>query len=87
MKAGVGTFMSAYMNINDVPASGNRWLLRDVLRGEWGFGGFVVSDAFAVGNLVTQGFARDARDAASALQLRVWMWTWRATRTLITSPD
>ena len=62
--AGVGTFMSAYMDLNDVPASGNRWLLRDVLRGEWGFGGFVVSDAFAVGNLVTQGFAHDARDAA-----------------------
>jgi len=63
-KAGVGTFMSAYMDLNDVPASGNRFLLRDVLRGEWGFGGFVVSDAFAVGSLVTQGFARDGRDAA-----------------------
>jgi beta-glucosidase len=56
--------MSAYMDLNDVPASGNRWLLRDVLRGEWGFQGFVVSDAFAVANLVTQGFARDGRDAA-----------------------
>jgi beta-glucosidase len=64
VKAGVGTFMSAYMDLNDVPASGNRWLLRDVLRGEWGFKGFVVSDAFAVGSLVTQGFARDGRDAA-----------------------
>lgn len=64
VKAGVGTFMSAYMDLNDVPASGNRWLLRDVLRGEWGFQGFVVSDAFAVLNLATQGFARDARDAA-----------------------
>jgi len=64
LKAGVGTFMSAYMDLNDVPASGNRFLLRDVLRGEWGFKGFVVSDALAVGNLVTQGFARDGRDAA-----------------------
>jgi beta-glucosidase len=64
VKAGVGTFMSAYMDLNDVPATGNRWLLRDVLRGEWGFQGFVVSDAFAVGSLVTQGFARDGRDAA-----------------------
>jgi len=64
VKAGVGTFMSAYMDLNDVPASGNRWLLDDVLRGEWGFQGFVVSDAFAVGSLVTQGFARDGRDAA-----------------------
>jgi beta-glucosidase len=64
LKAGVGTFMSAYMDLNDVPAGGNRFLLHDVLRGEWGFQGFVVSDAFAVGNLVTQGFARDGRDAA-----------------------
>lgn len=64
VKAGVGTFMSAYMDLNNVPASGNRWLLWDVLRGEWGFEGFVVSDAFAVGNLVIQGHSRDARDAA-----------------------
>ncbi len=64
VKAGVGTFMSAYMDLNNVPASGNRWLLHDVLRGEWEFQGFVVSDAFAVGNLVIQGFARDGRDAA-----------------------
>jgi beta-glucosidase len=64
VKAGVGTFMSAYMDLNDVPATGNRFLLRDVLRTEWGFEGFVVSDAFAVGNLVIQGFARDGRDAA-----------------------
>lgn len=64
LRAGVGTFMSAYMDLNDVPASANRWLLQDVLRGEWGFQGFVVSDAFAVDNLVVQGFARDRRDAA-----------------------
>jgi beta-glucosidase len=65
VKAGVGTFMSAYMDLNNVPASGNRWLLHDILRGEWGFQGFVVSDAFAVANLVIQGFARDGRDAAA----------------------
>lgn len=64
VKAGVGTFMSAYMDLNNVPAGGNRWLLRDILRGEWDFQGFVVSDAFAVGSLVVQGFARDGRDAA-----------------------
>jgi beta-glucosidase len=63
-KAGVATFMSAYMDLNNVPATGNSFLLRDVLKGEWGFQGFVVSDAMAVGSLVTQGFARDGRDAA-----------------------
>ena len=64
VKAGVGTFMSAYMDLNNVPASGSRWLLQDILREEWGFAGFVVSDAMAVGNLVIQGFAADLRDAA-----------------------
>jgi beta-glucosidase len=64
-KAGVGSFMSAYMDLNEVPAGGNPWLLRDVLKGEWGFSGFVVSDAIAVRNLLIQGFARDGRDAAA----------------------
>lgn len=62
--AGVGSAMSAYMNLNDVPATGNAFLLRDVLRKQWGFKGFVVSDANAVGNLVTHGFAQDKSDAA-----------------------
>jgi beta-glucosidase len=63
-EAGVGSFMSAYMDLNDVPASGNRFLLQDVLRRAWDFQGFVVSDAFAVRSLVTHGFARDPEDAA-----------------------
>jgi beta-glucosidase len=64
LEAGVGTFMSAYMDLNDIPASANPFLLQDVLRREWKFDGFVVSDAMAVGNLVTQGFAADRADAA-----------------------
>ncbi len=62
--AGVGCVMSAYMDLNDVPASGNRWLLRDVLRRDWKFDGFVVSDANSVNDLIPHGFARDAHDAA-----------------------
>src|SRR6202795_3418975 len=61
---GAGSFMSAYMDLNDVPASGNHWLLTDILRGDFGFKGFVVSDAFAVGSLVTHGYAADPSDAA-----------------------
>jgi beta-glucosidase len=64
VKAGVGSAMSAYMDLNDVPATGNRWLLEDVLRKEWGFKGFVVSDADAVKNLKTHGYAKDLSDAA-----------------------
>ena len=63
-KAGAATFMSAYMDLNDVPASGNPWLLTDVLRKDWDFKGFVVSDAWAVRNLQTHGFAKDPADAA-----------------------
>ncbi len=62
--AGVGSFMSAYMDLNDIPASGNRWLLHDVLRETWGYKGFVVSDAVAVHSLITHGYASDGRDAA-----------------------
>ena len=64
LDAGVGTFMSAYVDLNDVPATGNRWLLHDVLRDTWHYGGFVVSDANAVHSLITHGYARDGQDAA-----------------------
>lgn len=62
--AGVGSVMSAYMDLNDVPATGNAFLLREVLRKQWNFTGFVVSDADSVGNLVTHGFAENKADAA-----------------------
>src|SRR6202021_2035157 len=55
-EAGAASFMSAYMDLNDVPASGNHWLLTDVLRSEWGFQGIVLSDAFAVKSLETVRF-------------------------------
>jgi beta-glucosidase len=64
VNAGVACIMSAYMDLNDVPASGNHWLLHDVLRDQWQFNGFVVSDAWAVYNLEAHGFAHDHEDAA-----------------------
>jgi beta-glucosidase len=63
-QAGAATFMSAYMDLNGVPATGNTWLLQDVLRKDWGFKGFVVSDWEAVKNLSTHGFAASPADAA-----------------------
>ncbi len=62
--AGVGSLMSAYMDLNDVPATGNRFTLHDILRGEWHFQGFVVTDALAAKDLVTHGYARNPQDAA-----------------------
>src|ERR1700721_1723622 len=64
-EAGAGSFMSENMDLNDVPATGNHWLLTDVLRKDWGYQGIVLSDAFAVGDLVTHGYARDGQGAAS----------------------
>jgi beta-glucosidase len=63
VEAGAGNIMTAYMDLNGIPATGNDWLLTEVLRGAWGFGGFVVSDAQAVHNLRTHGFAADLTDA------------------------
>jgi beta-glucosidase len=64
VEAGAGNVMTAYMDLNGVPASATRWLFTEVLRDQWGFGGFVVSDANAVRSLVTHGFAADLTDAA-----------------------
>lgn len=65
IEAGAANIMSAYMDLNGVPASGNTWLLNDVLRGELGFDGFVVSDANAVKSLETQHFAASPADAGA----------------------
>ena len=64
LDAGALTFMSAFNDINGVPASANRELMTDILRGEWGFEGFVVSDYTADMELIAHGFAEDERDAS-----------------------
>ena len=62
--AGVGTFMTAFNDINGVPATGNSLILRDILKGEWGFEGFVVSDWGSVGEMIQHGNVKDEADAA-----------------------
>ncbi len=62
--AGALTTMSAFNDVNGVPATANKMLLTDILRGEWGFKGVVVSDYTADQELVAHGFAADDRDAA-----------------------
>ena len=61
---GVGTFMSAFNDLNGVPASANPFILTKVLRGEWKFDGFVVSDYTAVEELMKHGLAADEQEAA-----------------------
>ena len=65
VRAGAGSLMPAYMDLNGVPAAGNKFLLQDVLRDKWKFNGFVVSDWDAVLNLTTHGFASGPEDAAA----------------------
>ena len=62
--AGVATFMTAFNTLNGVPATGNRFLLRDILRTEWKYDGVVVSDYEAITEMIRHGYARDAREAA-----------------------
>ncbi|MDE7396122.1 MAG: glycosyl hydrolase, partial [Muribaculum sp.] len=57
--AGVLTFMASFNDNDGIPASGNRWLLSDVLHDERGFDGFVVSDCFSITEMITHGFAED----------------------------
>ncbi|HSO77441.1 MAG TPA: beta-glucosidase BglX, partial [Bacteroidales bacterium] len=63
--AGALTFMSGFTDLNGVPTSANEFTLKQILREEWGFDGFVVSDWGSVPQLVTQGYALDSTDAAA----------------------
>lgn len=64
LNAGALTVMSAFNDINGVPASGSHWLQTQILRGEWNFPGFVVSDYTADMELVFHGYAENDADAA-----------------------
>ena len=63
-KAGALTYMSSFNDNDGVPSSGNKYILTDVLRGMWGFDGFVVSDWNSIGEMITHGFCADPKDAA-----------------------
>lgn len=60
---GVGSFMTSFNEISGVPATGNKFLLRDVLKKEWNFNGFVVTDYTAINELIPHGFAKDEAHA------------------------
>jgi len=62
--AGVGSVMPSFNEINGVPATCNKWLMTDLLRNQWGFNGFVVSDYTAINELIPHGVAKDEYEAA-----------------------
>jgi beta-glucosidase len=59
VETGAATFMSAFSDVNGVPASGNEWLMKTVLREEWDFQGFVVSDWDSIHQLSVHGFTEN----------------------------
>lgn len=61
--AGAMTLMTSFNTIDGVPSTGNKWLLQDVLRGEWGFDGMIVTDWNSSGEMIMHGFAKDLKDA------------------------
>lgn len=62
--AGVKTFMTSFNEIGGIPSTANKFLLRDVLKGEWKFDGMVVSDYTGINEMIPHGFAKDDQDAA-----------------------
>ena len=63
LDAGAATVMTSFNALNGVPVTGSHFLLTDVLRGEWGFEGFVVTDYTSINEMVPHGFARDDKHA------------------------
>lgn len=64
LDAGAATFMNAFNDINGIPATANKYLQRDILKGKWNFKGFVVSDWGSIGELVTHGYSKNDAEAA-----------------------
>ena len=62
--AGALSAMASFNEISGIPSTGNHWLMTELLRGEWGFQGFVVSDYTGDEEMIKHGFAKDSRDAA-----------------------
>jgi beta-glucosidase len=73
VEAGVGSVMSSFNELDAVPATGNQWLLTDLLRKQWGFKGFVVTDYTAINEMIQHGMGDLNQNAALALQAGIDM--------------
>ena len=63
-EAGAATLMTSFNEIDGIPSTGNKWLLQDILRGEWGWDGMVVTDWNSAGEMIAHGFSRDLKHTA-----------------------
>jgi beta-glucosidase len=66
LDAGAATFMNSFNDLNGIPATGSAYLQRDILKGKWGFRGFVVSDWGSIGEMVAHGYVKDKSAAAQS---------------------
>lgn len=66
LDAGAATFMNSFNDLNGIPATGSKYLQRDILKGKWGFTGFVVSDWGSIGEMINHGYVKDSKGAALA---------------------
>jgi beta-glucosidase len=66
LDAGAATFMNSFNDINGIPATGNKYIQREILKGKWNFSGFVVSDWNSIGEMVAHGYSKDPKEAAYA---------------------
>ncbi|MGD0087531.1 MAG: beta-glucosidase BglX, partial [Verrucomicrobiota bacterium] len=73
VEAGAGSVMTSFNEINGVPATANRWLLADLLRTQWGFQGFVVTDYSAISEMTAHGMGDLRKDAGLAMTAGVDM--------------
>ncbi len=62
--AGVRTFMNSFNELNGIPATGNKFLQRDILKNDWEFSGFIVSDWGSITEMIAHGYAKDGKTAA-----------------------
>lgn len=64
LDAGCGTIMTSFNDLNGIPATGNRYLLKDILRDKWNFNGFVVTDYTSINEMIPHGYAKDEKHSA-----------------------
>ena len=63
-EAGAATLMTSFNEIDGIPSTGNRWLLKDILRDEWGWDGMIVTDWNSAGEMIAHGFSTDLKHTA-----------------------
>lgn len=64
LDAGCGTIMTSFNDLNGIPATGNKYLLKDILRDKWNFNGFVVTDYTSINEMIPHGYAKDEKHSA-----------------------